>query len=310
MFGDTQAEAARPISVSVRTSNLIHATWLAGALLGAPALCLAQDAPLRVVSSDAPQRVVSMNLCTDQLAMLIAGDGQLLSVSQLASDPRSSSMVKQAGDYITNQGRAEEIYLMQPDLVLTSPYSARATVRMLERLGIKVVAFDITNSLAEIPEQMMQMGEVLGQQERAAKLVEEFQAGLDAFQTDLATRPKAALYQANGYTSGDRSLAGEIVTLAGFENAAVAAGYAGGGIMPLEVLAMAQPDAVIQSLPYDGGSRAEEIMNHPAVAAFRDDGQAAGLTNHDWVCGTPFVLQAIAEMAALRERVQQQGASE
>jgi iron complex transport system substrate-binding protein len=40
-------------------------------------------------AADAPARVVSVNLCTDQLAMLIAAPGQLQSVSWLAADPSS-----------------------------------------------------------------------------------------------------------------------------------------------------------------------------------------------------------------------------
>ena len=43
-------------------------------------------------AQEAPARVVSMNLCTDQLAMLLAAPGQLLSVSKLARDPMSSAM--------------------------------------------------------------------------------------------------------------------------------------------------------------------------------------------------------------------------
>jgi iron complex transport system substrate-binding protein len=287
------------MSVFVRTSNFTKAFWLAGALMGVPAICFAVDAP---------KRVVSMNLCTDQLAMLIGAKGQVISVSQLASDTRSSAMAEQATGYITNHGRAEEIYLMQPDLVLAGTYTARATVRMLERLGINVVTFDITNSLEAIPEQMTQMGDVLGQEATAARLVAQFKATLDGYETVAENRPTAALYHANGYTSGDRSLAGEILTIAGFENVAASAGYAGGGVMPLEVLAMAQPQAVIQSAPYGHGSRAEEIMNHPVVAALRAHGEAGGLTDHDWVCGTPFVLQAIADMTDLRTRIE--GAAE
>ena len=288
------AGAVRPMSVSVQTSKLTLALGLAGALLGAP-----------VTARDVPKRVVSMNLCTDQLAMLIGGQGQIVSVSQLAADPRSSAMVEQAKGYLTNHGRAEEIYLMQPDLVLAGTYTARATVRMLERLGINVVTFEITNSLDAIPEQMIQMGHVLGQEAKAAGLVAQFEATLAEYRADVANRPKAALYHANGYTSGDRSLAGEILTVAGFENIAASAGYAGGGVMPLEVLAMAQPEAVIQSAPYGGGSRAEEIMDHPVVAALRENGEAGGLTDHDWMCGTPFVLQAIADMTDLRTRIQE-----
>lgn len=281
------------MSVFVQTSKLTLALGLAGALSGAP-----------VTAQDAPKRVVSMNLCTDQLAMLIAGQGQLVSVSQLASDPRSSAMAVQAGAYLTNHGRAEQIYLMQPDLVLTGTYTAHATVRMLRRLGIDVVTFDITNSLDAIPDQMIQMGRVLGQEAKAEALVNQYHTELDGYRAEVTLRPKAALYHANGYTSGDRSLAGEILTVAGFENVAASAGYAGGGVMPLEVLAMAQPEAIIQSAPYGGGSRAEEIMDHPVVASLRADGKAGGLTDHDWMCGTPFVLQAIADMTDLRSRIE------
>ena len=47
-------------------------------------------------AADAPARVVSVNLCTDQLAMLIAAPGQLQSVSWLAADPSVSLMPDQA----------------------------------------------------------------------------------------------------------------------------------------------------------------------------------------------------------------------
>ena len=192
---------------------------------------------------------------------------------------------------------------MQPDLVLAGTYTARASVRMLERLGIRVETIAITSSLAQIPTQITEMGRLLGQPARAAELVASYEADLAALQANVASRPRAAIYQANGYTSGDRSLAGEILAVAGFDNVASEAGFAGGGAMPLEVLAMTAPDAVIQSARYDGGSRAEAIMDHPVVAALRNHSKSAALTDHDWVCGTPFVLRAIAEMADLRKSI-------
>ena len=48
------------------------------------------------VAAQPPQRVVSMNLCTDQLAMMLAGPGQLISVSHLGHDPAVSPMAAQA----------------------------------------------------------------------------------------------------------------------------------------------------------------------------------------------------------------------
>src|SRR5207302_173609 len=40
----------------------------------------------------APQRIVSMNLCTDQMALLLAGPERIVSISFLGADPAESSL--------------------------------------------------------------------------------------------------------------------------------------------------------------------------------------------------------------------------
>tara|TARA_R110002012_G_scaffold23596_3_gene79939 strand:- start:21 stop:881 length:861 start_codon:yes stop_codon:yes gene_type:complete len=278
---------------SVRVSEAIRALGLAGVLMGAPV----------VGAADMPTRVVSMNLCTDQLAMMVAGEGQLMSVSYLASDPRSSAMVEQAAHFRSNRGLAEEIYLMQPDLVIAGSFSTRATVDMLKRLGIPVVVFEPAYSLKDVRARLAQMGEVLEQQDRAAELIADFDAQLARYRTKITSRPRAALYYANGYTSGDKTLAGQILSIAGLDNIAAEEGFSAGGIIPLEVLAMAQPDTVITSRPYPGASRSEEVKGHPVIEALRNSRPEASMTDSDWVCGTPFVLRAIEGMVALRREM-------
>ncbi len=249
---------------------------------------------------DAPQRVVSINLCTDQLAMMLAAPGQLHSVTNLAADPRVSAMAEKAAAYPLNRGRAEDIYLMRPDLVLAGRYTARPTVAMLRRLGIPVVVFDPALSLDEVRDRMVKMGKALGREEAAARAVADFDARLAALREDVARRPDAALYYANGYTAGGRTLAGQILLAAGFENVAVSAGLAAGGRLPLELLALSQPEALVTARPYPGASRAEEILDHPVVRALRRSRAAGAFADRDWACGTPHVLGAIEELVALR----------
>lgn len=255
-------------------------------------------------AQEAPKRVVSMNLCTDQLAMLLADEGQLLSVSDLASDPRMSAMVEQAGKYQTNLGLAEQIYLMQPDLVLAGNFTARASVEMLKRLGVPVVTFDPAYSLEDVRTRMLQMGDALAQEHRAMAMVADFNTQLASYRSEAGVRPRAALYYANGYTLGDKTLAGQILAAAGLANIAAEAGFDAGGIIPLEVLAMAQPDTVITSRTYPAASRSEEVMGHPVIERLRATRPDAAMTSSDWVCGTPFVLRAIDEMATLRDGLQ------
>ncbi|MBL4918494.1 ABC transporter substrate-binding protein [Szabonella alba] len=275
---------------AVRSKIAAGALCLAFGGAGAPALA---DTP-------APQRVVSLNLCTDQLAMLLAAPGQLRSVSHLAADPRSSAMADAARAYPANHGRAEEIYLMRPDLVLAGTYTARATVAMLERLGLRVETFEPVTSLDEVPAQIRRIGALLGRKAEAEAMVATFHDDLAALRPEGPTRPRVALYDASGYTTGDRGLAGQILNAAGLANIAVEAGLSGGGYLPLELLVMLNPEAVITSHPYPGASRAEEVMRHPAVAAVGTDAARGTFSDRHWVCGTPHVLQAVAEMVALR----------
>jgi iron complex transport system substrate-binding protein len=247
--------------------------------------------------------VVSLNLCTDQLAMMLAAEGQLHSVSYIALDRRASAMAEEAQAYVINHGLAEDIYLMQPDLVVAGQYTRRSTTQMLERLGIPVVTFPISSSLEDVRDSLIRMGDVLHREEAAALLLADFDARLAALRAEIEERPSAVLYYANGYTSGDNTLAGRILHAAGFENAAVEAGYDGGLKLPLEVLAMTEPDAVITAKPYPGSSRSEEILDHPAVRAFRAGREGATMTDHDWVCGTPYVLRAIEELGAARREM-------
>lgn len=250
-----------------------------------------------------PERVVSMNLCTDQLAMLLAAPGQLLSVSRLAAEPRGSSMAEEAGKYRLNHGRAEEIWLMQPDLVLAGSFSNSATVDMLRRLGVPVVVMDPAYSLADVPARLRETGRALGREAAAERSVARFRNRLSELRAEVEDRPRAALYQANGYTTGDNTLAGEIIATAGFANIAGEAGVPAGGHLPLEVLAMTAPEAVITGQPYPGASRSEEILDHPVVDALRSDAIGAVLTDRDWVCGTPHVLRAIEKMRETRRRI-------
>ena len=282
----------------MRGSKFWTALCTAGAL-AVPAIAADFDT-LRVPSTP-PARVVSMNLCTDQLAMMVAAPGQLHSVSYLAFDPRGSAMAEEAKNYQINRGLAEEIYLMQPDLVIAGSFSTRATVDMLKRLGIPVAVFNPAYGLGEVRDRLREMGHVLGREDVAQALIDDFDTRLDVLRAESGKRPSAALYYANGYTSGDRTLAGQILTAAGFKNAAVEAGFASGGILPLEVLAMLEPDALITGRRYPGASRSEGILDHPIVQALRESSASGTITDRDWVCGTPFVLRAIEGLSEVRQ---------
>lgn len=230
--------------------------------------------------------------------MLLAGPGQLVSVSFVGADPRASAMADQARAYPLNHAQAEEVFRLSPGLVLVGTFSSPYTVGLLRRLGIKVEQFAPERSFDDLRANVRKMGAALHREAAAEALLAQFEADLAAVRVLAETRPQALMHAANNYTSGDTSLAHQIVTAAGWANAAVQAGLSGGAV-PMEVLVMLTPDLVISSQPYPGASRAEEVLRHPAMIALRDRTQRTALTDAEWVCGTPHVLRAVARLAAL-----------
>lgn len=245
-----------------------------------------------------PARVVSMNLCTDELAMLLAAPGQLVSVSFLASDPHVSAMAKQAAAYPKNDGQAEAIFLLHPDLVLAGPYSSRATISLLRRLGVKVVIVPLPKRLSDVPRIIRKAGAALGRQATADKMATRFRDELARLRARPLPRDRAVLFGPSGFTSGKGTLDTQILAAGGFRNVAAELGLKGYAKLPLEQLVMAAPDLVIGAPHYPGQSRPEAIMHHPALRAMHPRLGNRVVRGPSWDCGTPKLLGAISALQA------------
>nr|WP_245445046.1 ABC transporter substrate-binding protein [Mesorhizobium soli] len=261
------------------------------------ALVFAPAASVPAIAAEPPHRVVSMNVCTDQLAMLLAGEGQLYSVSYLASDPSASVLAGEAGRYAVNHGLAEEVFLMSPDLVIAGTYTTRTTVALLRRLGFRVEEFAPASSFADIREHIMRMGEILGRQEKAFELVAQMDAELAELRAQPSSGKTVALYYANNYTSGAGTLVDETVKAAGLVNIADKLGMQGTSQLPLELLVLEKPDLVVTSEgEYAAPALAEQGYVHPAFKALTGGRKAVNVPSKYTICGAPFTLEAVRIM--------------
>lgn len=262
--------------------------------------CLAVGLALFVRNSadavEIPQRVVSMNVCTDQLALLLAGKGQLQSVSYLSQDPELSVMAAKAQKVPVNHAQAEEVFLMKPDLVLAGTFSSRATVGLLRRLGVRVEEFAPARSFDDIEDHLRRMGELLGRQAEASSEVDKMKAALAAIRPP-AQRKTVALYYANSYTSGRGTLVDEAVRLAGLDNLAARVGVSGSAPLPLEKLLLEKPDILVRSSRDRAPALAFENFEHPALRALEKQARPVTIADNLTVCGGPFSVEAVAELA-------------
>ena len=231
------------------------------------AALLALACSMAVAAAAAPERVVSVNVCTDQLAMLVAGPGQLIAVSHLAGDPHSSAMPEEAAGYAVTNGQAEAVFRLRPDLVLAGTYTTPVTVRLLERLGVRVERFASATAIPEIAGDLRRMGALLGREAKAERLARRVERRVAALQAaaDAGKRPRAAFLDANSYTAGHGTLLHSMIEAAGMRNIAAERGLRHTAPLPLETLVLAQPDLLLVAQRYATPSMGEAVLEHPAV---------------------------------------------
>ncbi|WP_222183236.1 ABC transporter substrate-binding protein [Geminicoccus harenae] len=270
------------------------------ALMGLLALLLA---PVPTEAGP-PRRIVSFNLCSDQLVLLLARRERIASVSYLAADPAMSALADQARGLHLNHRQAEEILALDPDLVLTSTFTDRATTALLARLGRRVVALPPVTSLAETRAQILDVADLLGEPARGRAMVAELDAALAAVPPPAPPRARAVLFQANGWTEGPATLAGDLLRHAGLDNLAVSYGIDAYGRLPLETVLLAAPDLVVSgTMPGNAPSLGQALLDHPALRTALPDRRRVRVPEALWTCGLPQTADAVALLARARDRL-------
>lgn len=272
--------------------------WLAAAIwIGTATAALAEPLP----------RVMSLNVCTDQLVLMLAEPEQIVSVSDLATDPNLSFFHEKAEGLPQNGGRAEEVFLARPDRIVTGVYSLHNTTALLRRLGFEVEEFDFNQTLDTIPREVRRMGSILGQKARAETVAGDYESQRDALDRSLCGEdPTLVAYEQNGIALGAGTLADAAIRAAGFRNLAAERGFQGMAPFPLETLVASRPDVVVLPDILAGTpSLADQISDHPAIDAI--PGTLAGrfVPRGSWSCGGPFVLEAVKALRRLRDKLVQ-----
>lgn len=274
-------------------------------LLLPPLLFLFTGIASAATTADArPRRIVSINVCTDQLLLLVADRKQIAGVTRLAGDPFFSNWPSRAVGLRRTSGLAEEVMTLKPDLILAGLFSAKATVALLRRLGFRVDVLPVANSLNDVRRNIRRVGELTKNKARAEKVIRAFDAHLKRHPPP-ARRPTVAFYWLGGYSTGSATLAGDAARAAGFNNLADRSGLRFVGPLPMETLIRGRPDALVLAVSRDDPpSLSRQVLHHPALRLLLKDRPNIAIPSRLWVCGTPAVAEAVERLRALRDKIQ------
>jgi iron complex transport system substrate-binding protein len=261
-------------------------------------LCLA----CFLAEATTPQRVVSINLCSDQLLLLLAEPAQVASVSYLALEKSSSFVAEQAAAFPTNRGRLEEIISFNPDLVLTLPHTNSRLTATLKTLGFKTHTVKLGTRLETITLGIEHLAKRLGQQSKGEALIAEMKQAIgDQIEASTPNKPSALVIQPRGYTSGLNTLQDEALKRAGWRNPAAENGVDGYHQVSLEKVILWQPDALLTS-PYGppSDSLAERLLQHPALSQLLGGRPKIEIPYKYWICPGPMLAEAVNRLRDAR----------
>ncbi len=253
------------------------------------------------VAGDRPQRVVSMNLCTDQLVLLLADPDQVVSVTYLSARPQDSVLADRTEGLVLNHGQTEEVLPLRPDLVVAGIYTTRFTVQVLKRRGVPVLDLPPAKGFSDVRKNIRTVAEALGTVARGEALIERMDSRIAALAARSAERPRprALIYRAGGFTLGRDTFAGELLWLAGYANAASDYGVREWGAVPVEAVLQLKPDLLaIGVYRPDAPSLARDVTSHPVLR--QQMPKIVEVATRHWACGVPSALNVAEELAEKR----------
>lgn len=253
-----------------------------------------------------PQRIASLNLCTDQMLMMLVEPERIASISFLSlQNERTPPELREAASGLpVNHGLAEEVLLQEPDLVLAGTYTARPAVGLLRRMGVQVEDFEPEMSFDDMRTNLLRMGELVGETEKAKAIIADFDAELAALKEQagaIEDMPVFADIDVNNWLAGSGTLSAEIVHAGGYRTLAETLGVVGHQNVPLELLVTTDPDLMALETPWsDPPSLATNGLQHPALRRMAAARDVVDMPERFTICATPYSLEGARLLARQR----------
>ncbi len=261
------------------------------------------DAAIDRTYTRAPQRIASLNLCTDQLLLMLVPRARIASVSDWATNAESSYMAAAAQGIPGNRGSVETVLPQNPDLILAGEYNDVMLLKVLRHLGYRVETLPVPQTIEQTRAHILHFGELVGESEKAQRIVEDMDRRLARIDARVASLPRqglAAVYAPNGLTVGKDAVLTQIVERAGWRNLGSELAVAGYGAISIEQLLVARPDLLVLDITAKGNddSIAHSYLAHPALSTLKKHARTVAMSPALSECVGPNTIDAIELLMA------------
>ncbi|HEX8400095.1 MAG TPA: hypothetical protein VF628_00150 [Allosphingosinicella sp.] len=241
-------------------------------------------------AESAPLRVASLNLCTDELALLLAAPGQIASVSHLSHKPADAAWWRSARALPANDGSLLSVVPLRPDLVLTMGGGGGDKAGIARRLGLRVLDLPYPQHLDDIEQGLRAVSAALGRPQAGGALI----ARIAALRRGQPKRMVDTVWLGGGGRSvASTGLTADWMALAGLRQRPLR-----GDRIGLEELLTRPPSLLLRS-DYRAGqfSTEQNWLRHPLARGARS--RVLATDGRRWTCMGPSLIAEITRLRRL-----------
>ena len=196
-------------------------------------------------------RVASLNLSSDEMLTVLLPPDKIVGLSgKINEDPDMSNIADIAKNYPKVEKNLETLLNLDPDIVIGADWIDANFIKGMKDAGVDVFIYKTPKSYAEQKKVLLDLGKVLGVEEKSKEIVEDMDRRLDAVQKKIAAlnlehKPRIMLYTPYETTSSDDTSFNDLVNLIGGINPVVGSGVNSFQKISKEKVIELNPDIII-----------------------------------------------------------------
>lgn len=229
------------------------------------------DAGDLVVLQQPARRIVSLAPHVTEMLFAAGGGDRIVGTVNYSDYPAAAKRIPRVGD--NRQVDLERLIALKPDLLVVWRHNASARqMEQLRKLGIPLF-YSEPRKLADIPEELLRLGQLMDTQEQARRSAADLRRQLDELAERYRGRPAVRVfYQVWDkplYTLNEQHIVNDAIRLCGGENIFASLPMVAPSISPEAVL-KEDPEAIVSGDRHDQTvSGVETWKRYPSMLAVR-----------------------------------------
>ena len=235
-------------------------------------------------------RIVSLDFCADQYVLALANPEDILALSPDATKSFSYLRERAVG-YPTVRSSAEDVLLLDPDIVVRTYGGGAGATDLFERAGVDVVQIGYAARLDDVAMVTRQAARDLRAVARGEEIIAKLNNQRQAI-SDTQSDKKLMYLTSKGAIAGTQTIIDDLIVAAGHQNFQQRPGWS---VAPMERLAYEQPDIIAAGFfeTSDLVSDRWTPARHPVVKRALDNLQIIDVPGAWTACGGWFVMDAV-----------------